>query len=190
MSSSNEPLESPEIALIQRVAEADHGAFAELYDRTSSILFGIILRILGNRAEAEDVLQETFLQIWQRAASYDPARGRPLPWLNVLARSRALDKLRSRNLRDRVAGEAAAEPLNPPTDTSAGLLAAENQEIVRRALGEIPEAQRSALRLAYFEGLTQSEIAARTGKPLGTVKTHTRLGLMRLRELIGAGAKQ
>ncbi|MGH7897892.1 MAG: sigma-70 family RNA polymerase sigma factor [Candidatus Binatia bacterium] len=166
------------------MARADQDAFGKLYDRYGAILFGIVLRILRSRAEAEDVLQDTFLQIWQRADTFDEARGRPLPWLAMLARSRALDRLRGRNLRDRVTADLAAEPEAESPDTAAGAALGEETRMVREALAEIPEAQRAALLLAYFDGFSQSEIAARLEKPLGTVKTHTRLGLMRLRELL------
>ena len=187
MSSRPEPLPA-DAELIRRVARGDREAFAALYDRHGAILFGILMRILRNRAEAEDVLQEAFLQIWQRAGSFDEARGRVVPWLALVARSRALDRLRARGVRERTASELAAEA-DVPTPTTASI-GNEDAPIVRRALGEIPEAQRSTLMLAYFEGLTQSEIAARQGKPLGTVKTHMRLGLIRLRELLGEGTKR
>ena len=173
--------------LVRRVARGDRDAFAAIYDRHGAILLGVLLRILRNRAEAEDVLQDTFLQVWQRAASFDEARGRVLPWLSLLARSRALDRLRSRGARERTASELAAEELTAPPSTAIGN---PDAPIVRRALEQIPEAERSALRLAYFEGLTQSEIAERQQKPLGTVKTHMRLGLIKLRELLGEGAQR
>jgi RNA polymerase sigma-70 factor, ECF subfamily len=175
----------PDGELIQRVANADREAFAELYDRFAAILQGIVLRIVRSRAEAEDVLQEVFLQIWQRAASYDERRGRLVPWLTLLARSRALDRLRARDLGTRIAAQAAAEPPSQSTDAAEDVIVGEEGLLVRRALEEISEDQRSALSLAYFEGLTQSQIAERVEKPLGTVKTHTRLGLMRLGELLG-----
>ena len=185
---SSRPAHPTDVELIRRVAAGDREAFAAVYDRHAAILLGILLRILRNRAEAEDVLQDTFLQIWQRAARFDEARGKVVPWLALLARSRALDRLRSRGVRDRTASELAAETGAPSTSDST--IANEDGPIVRRALEAIPEAQRSALQLAYFEGLTQSEIAARQGKPLGTVKTHMRLGLIKLRELLGEGTKR
>lgn len=173
--------------LLRRVAEGDAAAFAAVYDRHGQILFGVLLRILRSRTDAEDVLQETFLQIWQRASSFDANRGRALSWLVLLARSRALDRLRSRGTRDRVTHEMTVEPGGSPSEPSAAPLPNVDAHIVRRALSEISEAQREALQLAYFEGLSQTEIAERLGKPLGTVKTHTRLGLIRLRDLLRDG---
>jgi RNA polymerase sigma-70 factor (ECF subfamily) len=189
--SSRTPQTTPDAELIQRVADGDREGFAELYDRFAAILFGIVLRILRSRAEAEEVLQDTFLQIWQRAASFDERRGRVIPWLTLLARSRALDRLRNRNLQGRPAAEAADEPEPQSAGAVDEVMAGEEGLLVRRALTAISEDQRTALTLAYFEGLTQSEIAARVAKPLGTVKTHTRLGLMKLRELLAeAGTKR
>jgi RNA polymerase sigma-70 factor (ECF subfamily) len=182
--------ETRETELLERVASGDPRAFAELYERFGAILFGIVLRILRSRAEAEDALQEIFLEIWQRAASYDSSRGRVLPWLTLLARSRAVDRLRARSVRDRVAAEIAAEPEPSALDTANDVVLNEDCLIARRALEQVSADQRTALTLAYFEGLTQSEIAARLGKPLGTVKTHTRLGLLRLRELLSESGRK
>jgi RNA polymerase sigma-70 factor, ECF subfamily len=173
------------------VARGDRQAFAALYDRHGAILFGIVLRILRSKSEAEEVLQEVFLQIWRGAGRFDESRGQLLPWLMLLARSRALDRLRASSVRDRATAAVAAEPDPQIDDASDEVALSEISLTVRRALAEIPEDQRTALMLAYFEGLTQSEIAVRLGRPLGTVKTHTRLGLARLRELLNeAGAKR
>ncbi len=177
--------------LIEGVARGDRQAFAALYNRHGAILFGIVLRILRSKSEAEEVLQEVFLQIWQGARSFDESRGQLLPWLILLARSRALDRLRARSVRDRAAAAVAAERGPQIGDAADDVVVSEISLTVRRALAEIPEDQRTALMLAYFEGLTQSEIAVRLGRPLGTVKTHTRLGLARLRELLNeVGAKR
>ncbi|HYN85127.1 MAG TPA: sigma-70 family RNA polymerase sigma factor [Pyrinomonadaceae bacterium] len=179
-----EQSDAAEAALIERVARGDESAFAPLYDRYSPILFGLLLRILRDRPEAEDCLQEVFLQIWQRAPSFDPARGRPFTWLVTLARSRAIDRLRSTGARARTEQAAVAEQTDVIADADAEAFRSEQGAFVRGALAEIPEEQRRALLLAYFEGLSQSEIAARLGQPLGTVKTRMRTGLMRLRELL------
>jgi RNA polymerase sigma-70 factor (ECF subfamily) len=173
--------------LLRRVADGDSAAFAAIYDRHSKILFGVLLRILRSRTDAEDILQETFIQIWQRASSFDPARGQALSWLVLLARSRALDRLRSRGTRARVTQEMAVEPGGSASEPTPAPAPNEDAHIVRRALSEISEPQREALQLAYFEGLSQAEIAERLGKPLGTVKTHTRLGLIHLRALLRGG---
>jgi RNA polymerase sigma-70 factor (ECF subfamily) len=176
-----------EAALLRSVARGDERAFAALYDSYSAILFGFILRILNSRAEAEDVLQEVFLQVWQRAAQFDETRGRPFTWMVTLARSRAIDRLRATASRERAATASAAETETTlAADAVEETLRSEQAETVRRALSAIPEEQRRALMLAYVEGLSQSEIAERLRQPLGTVKTRMRSGLMKLRELMGA----
>jgi RNA polymerase sigma-70 factor, ECF subfamily len=171
--------------LIHAVARGDERALASLYDHYSPILFGLLLRILKDRPEAEDVLQEVFLQVWQRASSFDAERGRPFTWLVTLARSRAIDRLRAVDSRERAAQRSADGP--PPSPAAAGwadeeALRAERAEAVRGALGELPEEQRQVLLLAYLEGMSQSEIAAAKNQPLGTVKTRTRAGLKKLSE--------
>lgn len=164
------------------MARGDESALAQIYDRYRLILFGLILRILHSREEAEDVLQEVFLQIWRRAADFDEARGRAFTWLVTVARSRALDRLRTLASRTRLAE--AAPPIEQVGDAAADALHSEQAEVVRGALAQIPVDQRQALFLAYFEGLTQTEIAARLGAPLGTVKTRIRAGMIKLRELL------
>ena len=159
-------------------------ALAACYDRYRLILFGLILRILNDRAEAEDVLQEVFLQVWRRANDFDESRGRAFTWLVTIARSRALDRLRSHGSRARIATAAAAEAGDVIGDATEETLRSEESVVVRRGLIELPEEQRRALLLAYFEGLTQTEIATRLGIPLGTVKTRVRSGMIRLRELL------
>ncbi len=176
--------------LLAAVARRDERAFAELYDQYASILFGLMLRILHSRAEAEDVLQEVFLQVWQQAPSFDPTRGRPFTWLVTLARSRAIDRLRAVESRERTAKRSAedspaGEPASAKEEAADELaLQGERAEIVRGALAELSEEQRSTLLLAYLGGLSQAEIAEQTGQPLGTVKTRTRSGLKKLHELL------
>ena len=179
-----EPAQLSDGDLVRATARGDQTALAQLYDRYRLILFGLILRILNDRAAAEDVLQETFLQVWRRANDFDENRGRAFTWLVTIARSRALDRLRSHGSRERIAAEAAAEPRDVMGDASAETLRSEEAVVVRRALIELPEEQQRALLLAYFEGLTQTEIATRLGIPLGTVKTRVRSGMIRLRELL------
>jgi RNA polymerase sigma-70 factor (ECF subfamily) len=171
-------------ALLHAVARGDERAFATLYDRYASILLGLLLRILHSRAEAEDVLQEVFLQIWQRASDFDQMRGRAFTWLVTLARSRAIDRLRALESRHRTATESARGASDVVHDAAEDAIQSEQHEIVRQALATLPEEQRRTLLLAYFEGLSQSEIAARLNEPLGTVKTRARAGLMKLRELL------
>lgn len=188
LASKQELADLSDVELIHDIARGDELAFDRLYERYGSILFGLLLRILNTRTEAEDVLQEVFLQVWQRAASFDETRGRPFTWLVTLARSRAIDRLRSLDTRGRVETEVvqqhhhgASESPDDPADNAA---TAEQSATVHHALSKIPAEQRHTLLLAYFEGLTQSEIAERLGEPLGTVKTRTRSGLMKLRELL------
>ncbi|OLE54677.1 MAG: hypothetical protein AUG51_06900 [Acidobacteria bacterium 13_1_20CM_3_53_8] len=177
---------TPDVENLRAIARGDERALASVYDSYARILFGLILRILNDREEAEDVLQEVFLQVWRRAESYDEGRGRPFTWLVTLARSRAIDRLRAINSRQRASREAAKEVSDEVSDAATDAFKSEQGEVVRRALEELPEEQRRALLLAYFEGLSQSEIAVRLGTPLGTVKTRMRSGLIKLRELLGA----
>jgi len=181
----SEPSQISDDDLLHAVARGDETALGACYDRYRLILFGLILRILHDREEAEDVLQEAFLQVWRRAGDFDEARGRAFTWLVTIARSRALDRLRSAGSRTRLAEEAAQAPRDEVGDAALDALKSEQGTIVRNALAELPEEQRRTLLLAYFEGLTQTEIAARLGDPLGTVKTRMRSGLIKLRELLG-----
>ncbi|HYG81713.1 MAG TPA: sigma-70 family RNA polymerase sigma factor [Pyrinomonadaceae bacterium] len=184
------PEQATDVETLRAIAGGDEQALAALYDRYRLILFGLILRILHSQPEAEDVLQEVFLQVWRRASDFDETRGRPFTWLVTLARSRAIDRLRSTSARERTADEAARALPDSISDAASDAVKSEQGEIVRRALAELPEEQRRALLLAYFEGLTQTEIAERLGAPLGTVKTRMRSGLIKLRELLGGRARE
>ena len=179
-----EPSQIPDDDLLHAIARGDETALAACYDRYRLILFGLILRILHDREEAEDCLQEVFLQVWRRASDFDESRGRAFTWLVTIARSRALDRLRASGARLRLATEAARTPTEDVGDAAEEVVQSEEAAIVRSALAELPEEQRYPLLLAYFEGLTQTEIAARLGDPLGTVKTRMRSGMIKLRELL------
>jgi RNA polymerase sigma-70 factor (ECF subfamily) len=170
---------------LDRVRAGDMRALEELYDRHSGLLYSVALRILGRAADAEEVLQEAWLQAWNKAETYDPRRGAVIAWLVTLVRSRAIDRLRSRASRQRVEEAVAADPPardveQPPATAEQRLL----QQRVSAAMKELGDPQRQVLELAYFGGLSQSEIATRLGAPLGTVKSWTRQGLLRLRELL------
>ncbi|MEO8502856.1 MAG: sigma-70 family RNA polymerase sigma factor [Acidobacteriota bacterium] len=170
-------------ALVQRIADRRPEALSDLYDRYSPMLLALANRILGGQAEAEDVVQETLLQVWHKASSYDPARSSVSTWLVLLARSRSIDRLRTRKVGERTATAAHAE--TPRTHTSPrgpdDVLSRERQERVQRELEALPAEQRQVLELAFYGGLTQAEIAEQTGTPLGTVKTRTLLAMKKLR---------
>lgn len=175
------------LVLVRAIAEKQEQALARLYDMYSGALFGCLLRILGQREEAEEVLLEVFWQAWEQADRYDPGRGAPFTWLFAIARSRALDRVRARRRQAATVGAAAMEQLRDPAqpeNPEVHVLFRELRGQVQAALARLPPEQREAIALAYYEGLTQVEIAARTGTPLGTVKTRVRLGLLRLREML------
>lgn len=179
-----EPAQDNDVELLKAIAAQDEGALAQLYDRYRAILFGLLVRILNNREEAEDVLQELFLQVWRRAADFDENRGRPFTWLVTMARSRGIDRLRALASRERVAQEGARDETEAVSDAATDAFRSEQRGLVTNALAQLPDEQKRPLMLAYFDGLTQSEIAARVGAPLGTVKTRMRTGMMKLRELL------
>jgi RNA polymerase sigma-70 factor (ECF subfamily) len=174
-------------ALIARIAQGDGDAFSRFYDAFAGAAFGLIRRVLRDPGVSEEVLQEVFWQIWREAAQYDPRRGTPEAWLLMRAKTRAIDKLRSIRRRERTfvtpVNEALARPAEALQDTGAG---AEDRSVLEPALAQLPPAQRRVIELAFFEGLTQSEIAARLGEPLGTVKTRARLALERMRSVLKA----
>ncbi len=161
-------------ALLRRLAAGDQTALGEFYDLYAPLVNGLALRIVRDTADAEDVVQEVFVQVWRQASRYDEARGTPEAWLCTVARSRALDRVRRRSSRREDSEEKAPVPTAVPPN--------EDRLAVRAVLQELSPAQRTALELAYYEGLTQTEIAARLGEPLGTVKTRIRTALLRLRE--------
>ena len=168
-----------DIALVQRVVARDATAIGELYDRHSRLLYGLILRIVRDRSEAEEILQEAFVQLWTRAETYDANVGPPVAWLVRIARNRAIDRMRANAVR---AKTVEATPMPPPAESpEARAVLSEQQRAVARALEGLPPDQRQLIEDAYFQGLTQSELAERFNLPLGTVKTRVRTGMMTLR---------
>ena len=170
-------------ALIARIAAGDRDAFSRFYDLLAPTAFGLIRRVLRDPEAAAEVLQEVFWQVWREAPQYDAGRGSPEAWLVMRAKTRAIDRLRSIRRRDRTfvapVDESVAQRNDGPAENPA--VVAEDRGLVQMALAQLPEPQRRVIELAFFEGLTQSEIATRLGEPLGTVKTRARLGLERLR---------
>jgi len=163
--------------LVRRLASGDTDALGEFYDLHAGLVNALALRILRDSSDAEDVVQEVFVQAWRQASRFDASRGTPEAWLCTMARTRALDRLRRRASRREEREETAPAPSATPRSAEA--------IAVRDALAGLSEDQRRALELAYYEGLTQTEIAARLGEPLGTVKTRIRTAMIRLREVLG-----
>jgi RNA polymerase sigma-70 factor (ECF subfamily) len=175
--------------LLQRIVDGDQSAVAELYDGTNTLVFGLALRILGERTAAEDVVVEVYTQVWKQAQTYEAQRGTPLAWLLTVTRSRALDALRARQrLRNTEPLETAvntrADTPNPEEVSSL----VERRRVVCQALDSLSAEQRQVIELAYFSDLSHTEIAEKLGQPLGTIKTRIRTGLLRLRELLGSFA--
>jgi RNA polymerase sigma-70 factor (ECF subfamily) len=175
--------------LMGRVRARDANALRALYDRHSSLVFGLGLRILKDQAEAEDLAQDVFLHLWRRADLFDAQRGAFLGWLVSLTRNRAIDRLRARRTKetktDVYEAERLADVPSSALDPNETAYAGELRNAVARALGVLPEAQRTALELAYFGGLSHSEIAEKLETPLGTVKARIRQGMLRMRDLLG-----
>lgn len=174
--------------LIGRISAGDPQAFARFYDLHAPAVLGLVSRVLGARAEAEEVLQEVFLQVWKQSERYEAARSSPRGWLLMLARSRALDRLRRRDARGRHEQEAAADACFPRLVAPLGtrrLEEAEWRDRIHAALNLLSAEQRRCIELAFFEGLTHTQIADRLAAPLGTVKSRILLGMNRLRQALG-----
>ena len=174
--------------MIERIGRGDQSAFSALYDRLSRPLYSLALRMLGDAGDAQDALQDVFLQIWSRAATYNPEQSTVFSWTVLLTRSRVIDRLRARKRRlrivDSATGDEDAEVADASTMESAADTADKNDEAarVRSVLNNLPSEQREAIELAFFGHLTHHEIAARLGEPLGTIKARIRRGLLKLRE--------
>ncbi len=169
-------------ALVTAIRSADQGAMAALYDRYSSIVYAVALRVLQDTGAAEDVLQDIFMQLWRNPGAFDASRGNMAAWLAVIARHRAIDALRRR----RPETDIDDVIVSVETDMASDADRSRAMDKVRGAMETMPSPQRSALEMAYFEGLTHTEIAEKTGEPLGTIKTRIRAGLLSLRKVLAA----
>ncbi len=172
--------------LLDLVAKGDRRAFGQLYDQSSPLLYALALRILGDKEEAEELLQEVYAEVWCKGSRYDARRGSPIAWLVTLTRSRAIDRLRSRASK----GRGLTDPIDSTIATTLRdqeptpferQVDVELRTLVSRALSELPDAQKEALELAYYEGLSHTEIAARLNQPVGTIKTRIKLGMTKLK---------
>lgn len=175
--------------LLARVAKGDHQAFSQLYDHSSTLLFTLAVRILGNHEEAAELLQDVYLEVWRKVSRYDVGRGTPIAWLITLTKSRAIDRLRARTARGHhAAGSVEAGTATQLTDEGPSPFETKADQELRTAVitavAGLPQAQQQAIELAYYEGLSHTEIASRLNQPLGTVKTRIKLGMSKLREVL------
>jgi len=189
MSGVNHQDQPAEIELLRRIGEGDRASFRELFDRFSGVLLAAAYKVLNDQTEAEDVLQDVFIQIWDKASLYDPRRGKPLTWVLTLTRNKAIDRLRSAQrryrLKDEVEKEYKAVDMTDVVDSVDRVYALEKGKMIREAVKNLSKDQQVAIELAFFKGLTQNEIAEQLNEPLGTIKARIRRGMIKLRELIG-----
>ncbi len=185
-----------DLQLVTAMAGGDEGAASQLYDRHGAVMYGLALRMVAEAADAEEVLLDAFAQAWRDAVRYDISRGTVVGWLTTITRTRALDLIRARGRRARMTESAGAQPDAPVAmsegfrSPDAGIDEADRATAVATALNELPEAQRRAIELAFFEGLTHPEVAERLREPLGTVKTRIRLGMHKLRDMLSGLAAE
>lgn len=183
--------EDTDEAIMQRVARGDQAAFATLYDRFSPRLFAIARRILVDEQDASDALQDGFLYIWDKAVDYNPSKGRAFTWAVMIFRNKAIDRLRASRRRTRLNNTAAEELLDLDSSRTesadSSLERAERAEIVRRAMRSLPDEQRKCIEWAFLRGVSHLQLSELLGTPLGTVKTHVRRGLLRLRDALKEG---
>ena len=187
--------ESDDQALIAAISAGDSSALELLYDRYAAGVYQLALRMLKRPELAEELVQEAFWRIWQRSGSFDRGRGHVAAWLFSIARNLCIDELRRLRTRPLVVYQDVGQPVirqlvDEQADLAAAALASERRQIVIDALSRLPHAQRQAIALAYFGGLTQREIATRLGQPLGTIKTRVRLGMLRLRDILGTAGRE
>jgi RNA polymerase sigma-70 factor, ECF subfamily len=174
------------IDLVGQIAQGDQAALAHLYDTTNRLVFGLILRVLGETGAAEEVLLDVYTQVWRQAATYDIQRGSPLAWLTTIARSRAIDRLRSgwQTQQRQESLDVVTDRETAAASPEEATVLSERQRLVKQALAQLSPEQREVIELAYYSGLSHTEIAAKLGQPLGTVKTRTRLGMLKLRDAL------
>ena len=173
--------------LLALVVKGDQQAFSQLYDHSSTLLFTLAVKILGNREEAAELLQDVYLEVWRKVSRYDVGRGTPVAWLITLTKSRAIDRLRARTARGyRATNSLEVETAIQIADPGPSPFETQSDQELRIAVGAavagLPQAQQQAIELAYYEGLSHAEIAARLNQPLGTVKTRIKLGMSKLRD--------
>lgn len=179
-----------EVELLKRIKARDEEALAELYDLYNRLLFGMIISVVKKREEAEDVLQEVFVKIWERASTFNEERGNVYSWVVTLTRNKAIDRIRSKDYKTQ---EKATRDVDAPDfflegekyDPLETTIYSDRTELVKKALGEIPQSQSEVLKIAYYEGLTQREISEQLDIPLGTVKTRMRQGMIKLKDILG-----
>ena len=185
------PATAPDLdaELLRRIGAGDRDAFTEFYDRHATLMFSVACKILNQSSEAEDVLQETFVQIWEKAERFDPKLGKAGSWAATLVRNKAIDRIRAAQRRSRLADEAGVEQAisTEGMDTANEVVHGhEKAKLIQSVITGLPSEQRQAIELAYFSGLTQDEISKKLNEPLGTIKARIRRGLLKLRDQLGA----
>lgn len=187
---TNESIHNPEeeMALLKAVAEGDRDKFQDLHKRFVGIVYSTVYKVLNDSEDTEDVVQEVFTAIWKKAGMYEPNKGKPMTWITTMARNRAIDRLRSKQRRYKLSEDFKTErevlTSGSKVDSSSKMELKDRHELLRTAVMELSGAQRKAIQLAYFSGLTQAEIAEQLGEPLGTVKARIRRGIIRLRTVV------
>ncbi len=170
--------------LISKISEGSESALSSFYDYTSRLVFGLALRILSDLTDAEEVTIEVYMQVWDKAVEYVPEKSAPSAWLLMLTRSRSIDHLRSSSRRKNIEESLVIEFPDSFADPEETIMFAEKRSLIQDALSKLTPPQRKSIELAYFYGLTQTEISDRLGQPLGTVKSWIRLGMIKLREIL------
>jgi RNA polymerase sigma-70 factor (ECF subfamily) len=182
---------APERRILERMAAGEGDALRELYDIHARAVYSLAVRILRSQSDAEDIVQEVFVQAWRNATRYDASRGTVAGWLLMQAKSRSIDRLRARRARpEHTDNSKRPEPADATAGPDVQIVRGEQAERVREALEQLPRLQRTAVELAYYEGLTHAEIAEQLEQPLGTVKTRIRQGLLKLRQALGGAETQ